>query len=109
MILASVDEMTVGKLAEMADRIMDVATPTVTAMNTSTDDYHTCKVISEEFNTALQVQHRSHPRSFSKTIGKVRYHSRRRSTSRGRSRTLCIRQANQDDVCWYHVQFGENA
>ena len=58
MILASADEMTIDKLAEMAYRIMGVATPTVTAVSTSTEGDRTCKLIREEVNTALQAQHR---------------------------------------------------
>ena len=43
MILASADEMNISKLAEMADRIMDVATSMVTAVTTSTEDARICK------------------------------------------------------------------
>ena len=38
MILASIDEMSIEKLAKMADRIMDVATPMVTPVSASTGD-----------------------------------------------------------------------
>ena len=38
MILASVNEMSIDKLAEMAERIMDVAIPIVPIVSTSTGD-----------------------------------------------------------------------
>ena len=38
MILASADDMNISKLAEMADRIMNVGTPMVTSVSTSTED-----------------------------------------------------------------------
>ena len=53
MILASADEMSIDKLAEMADRIMDVAPRIVTAVSTSTGDNGICRLICEEVNTAL--------------------------------------------------------
>ena len=55
MILVSADDMNIGKLAEMADRIMDVGTPMVTAVSTSTEDDRMHKIFHEEFNK----QHRS--------------------------------------------------
>ena len=38
MILASANEISIDKLAEMANRIMDVATPIVPAISASTGD-----------------------------------------------------------------------
>ena len=38
MILALADEISIDKLAEMADRIMDMATPMVTTVSISTGD-----------------------------------------------------------------------
>ena len=61
MILASADEMTIDKLAKMADRIMDEATLTITAVSTSTEDDRICKIFREEFNMAFPAQHRSQP------------------------------------------------
>ena len=106
MILASANEMTINKLAEMADRIMDAATLTITAVSTSTEDDRIRKILCEENNMALLAHHRSRPQSFSNSYRRGRNRSRRRSTSRGRSPN---RQANRDNVYWYHVQFGENA
>ena len=102
MILASADDMDIGKLTEMADRIMDAGTPTVTAVSTSTEDDHIRKIFHKEVNK----QHRSRPRSLSNSNRESRNRSRRRFTSRGRSFN---RQVKQNDVCWYHMQFDENA
>ena len=52
-ILASADEMNIGKLAEMANRIMDAATPTVTAVGASTRDDALHKLVHEEVSAAL--------------------------------------------------------
>ena len=54
MILASV--LNICKLAKMADRIMDVATPMVTAV--STEDDRICKLFREELTTAFPAQHK---------------------------------------------------
>ena len=68
MILASVDDMNISKLAKMAEKIMNVGTPMVAAVSTSTEDDRICKIFHEEFNK----QHKSCPRSFSNSqIGGV--------------------------------------
>ena len=56
MILVSADEVGIDKLAEMADRIMDAATPIVTAVSAPTGDDAICKMICEEVNAALRAQ-----------------------------------------------------
>ena len=60
-ILASADEMSIDTLAEMANRIMDVAIPMVTAVSASTGDDGIRKLICEEVNPALRAQQRSRP------------------------------------------------
>ena len=82
LILASADDMTIDKLAKMADRIMDAATLMLTAVNTSTEDDCIRQIFREEFNTAFPPQHRSCPRSLSTPDRRGRNCSRRRSTSR---------------------------
>ena len=105
-ILLLADEMNIDKVAEMADRIMDVAKPIVTDASAPTGDDRIRRLIHEEVNTALRTQQRSRRRSFSNSKGGGRDRWRRRSTSRGRSSK---RQAHQDAVCWYHARFGRNA
>ena len=53
MILASADEISINKLAEMADRIMHVATPIVTIISTSTGDDGIRRLIRAEVNMIL--------------------------------------------------------
>ena len=53
MILASADEMNIDLFAEMADRIIDVASPIVFAVSRSTGDDGIRRLIREEVNTAL--------------------------------------------------------
>ena len=59
LILASANEMTIDKLAEMADRIMDAATLTFTAVNTPTEDDRIRQILREEFNADFPAQHSS--------------------------------------------------
>ena len=59
MILSSADEVSIHRLAEMADRIVDVATLTVTTVSTSPGDYDLQRLICKEVITALQAQERS--------------------------------------------------
>ena len=60
MIPVSTDDMNISKLAEMADRIMNVGTPMVTSVSTSTEDDRTHKTFHEKFNK----QRRSRPEVF---------------------------------------------
>ena len=106
MILASADSMTLDKLAEMADRVMDVATPTISSVRASSEDGDFRRIIREEVAAALRTQGRSRPRNSSRNGG-GRNRSRRRSGSRGHSPANT--QGNSDGVCWYHQRFGENA
>ena len=69
MIMASADDMNIGKLAKMADRIVDVATPMVTAVSTSTEDDCIHKLFCKELNTAFPAQHRSRLQSLSNSSG----------------------------------------
>ena len=55
MILATANEMSIDKLADMADRVMETATPTVTAVNTSTGDDGIRRLIHQEVNMAQRT------------------------------------------------------
>ena len=61
MILASANEMSIDKLGEMADRILDLATPIVSAVSAFTGEDAIRKLICKKVNTTLQAQQRSHP------------------------------------------------
>ena len=61
MILASADAMTIDKLAEMADGIMDVDTPATSSISRFTKGRDLRKNTWEEVAVALRTQNRSHP------------------------------------------------
>ena len=106
MVLASADDTTdLAKLADMADKVIEVAAPTVSAVSRTNPDADIDKLRAEVTRLADLVssltQHR--PR-----IG--RRHSRASRThtpapSRSPSPTNSQRQA----LCWYHKKFGEAA
>ena len=59
MILASADSMTLDKLAETADRIMDVATPTISSVSQSSEGVDFRKIFRESVAEDLRTQGRS--------------------------------------------------
>ena len=61
MILASAIAMTIDKLAEMANRIMDVGTPTISSVSRPTEGGDVQGMIQEEIAAALRTQNRSLP------------------------------------------------
>ena len=105
MILASADSMTLDKLAEMADRIMESATPTISSVSAPAEGGDLRKIIREEVVAALKTRERSRSRFFPAGNRGRRNRSRRRSSSREQSAP----GGNREGVCWYHQQFGENA
>ena len=105
MILASADSMTLDKLAEMADRIMEAAIPTISSVGATAGGGDLRKIIREEVAAALKTQERSRTRYSPGGNRGRRNRSRRRSSSRERS----VTDVNQEGVCWYHQRFGENA
>ena len=62
MILASADEMTIDKLAERANQIMEVGTPAIPASADPPKAEISKKITREEVAAALQTQERAHPR-----------------------------------------------
>ena len=61
MILALADSMTLHKLAEMTDRIMDVASSTISFVGTISEGGDFQNIIQEEVAAALRTQGRSRP------------------------------------------------
>ena len=103
MILASADTMTINKLADMADRIMEAATPTISSVSGSQEGGDLRRIIREE--VAAAFKERSRPQFSSGGNRGKRNRSRRRSPSRVRAR----QEANDEGVCWYHQRFGDDA
>ena len=60
-ILASADAMSINKLAKVANRIMDIGTPTISSISRPTEGRDMLSIIWEEVVVALQTQNRSRP------------------------------------------------
>ena len=93
MVLASVaDTVSLDELANLADRIMEVATPSVS-------------VIDSQFSAEVG-QLRSEVSRLQKLLNSKPPMSN--SRSRGRSPSP-VRPQPRSDLCWYHQQFGDSA
>lgn len=102
MVLASADpSTTLENLADMADKIIEVSTPTVAAMSTVSVDNSEVKQLRDEVSRLADLV-----ASLSRA-----HHSRRRTPSRTRppANTPPPSQPPQDVLCWYHAKFGANA
>lgn len=103
MVLASTDpSMSLDKLADMADKVMDVAAPTVAAVSHTpdTDSVHSdVKQLREEVARLADLVASLHTRP------------RRRSLSRSRrpSSPAPRNPPSDGSLCWYHTKFGEAA
>lgn len=100
MVLASADAtMDLNKLADMADKVMEVATPTVSAITDTRADSSEVKQLREEVARLADL------------VASLSTRSRRRSTSRPRC-TQSPAPSNPpptDSLCWYHTKYGEAA
>jgi hypothetical protein len=103
MVLASADpSTTLDNLADMADKIMEVSTPTVAAMSTVCVDDSEVKKLRDEVSRLANLV------AFLSRV----HHRRRRTPSRARppANTQPPSQPPpQDALCWYHAKFGANA
>ena len=103
MVLASTDStMDINKLADMADKVIDISAPSVYAI-TSSAHSSDVKELHEEVARLTDLV-------ASLTTGP--YHSRRCSTPRPRrSQSPAPTSASpaQDSLCWYHRRFGNKA
>ena len=96
MILASADTMAIGKLADMADRIMEAATSTISSVSRSQEGGDLRRIIHEEVPAAFKE--RSRPQIFSGGNRGKRNRSNRRSASLGRAR----QETSDESICCYH-------
>ena len=106
MVIASFDSTTeLAKIAEMADKIMEVATPPTMAavdITPASDDFHQLKTEVSRLAelVATLTQHRpQRPRSRSRT---------RRPQSPARPKQQPSQQSSST-LCWYHSKFVEAA
>lgn len=103
MVLASADATSdLSKLADMADKIIEVATtPTVAAVSTQVSEIHQLRAEVTRLAELVAALTQSRPR---------REHSRsrsRRSPTPVRADSQSTRDANP--ICWYHTKFGDAA
>ena len=102
MVLASTDaSMDLNKLADMADKVMEVATPTVSAVTDTRTDMYTSEV----------TQLREEVAHLADLVASLTTRPRHRSASRPRRPHSPAPQTSppEDSICWYHAKFGEAA
>ena len=102
MVLASADA-TMGpyKLADMADKVMEVTMPTVSAIYDTSTDILGVKQFREEVAHLTDL--------VSSLSSQTRHRSSSRSSSRSRQRHSPARLPSSDSLCWYHDKFREAA
>ena len=99
MVLASTDEsLTLDKLAELADKVMEVAIPSVAAI-------HTPQPVTEV------TQLREKVARLSELVQSLLTQPRRRNSSKNRRSPSPVRPRPHTDsaLCWYHQKFGDAA
>ncbi|GFU34033.1 transposon Tf2-9 polyprotein [Trichonephila clavipes] len=100
-ILASITPITVEKTAEVADRILEVSTPTVSLSTNA--------IASSSENRILQEIERLHKRIDDLTMEERKTPKRRNSSRpRNRSRNRSF-SCSRESCCWYHKKFQERA
>ena len=102
MVLASADaSMELNKLADMADKVMEVATPTISAIVDTHTDTSEVKQLREEVARLADL------------VASLATRSHRRDTSRPRRSQSPVPQQqhphSEDSLCWYHTKYGEAA
>ena len=100
MVLASADTSTdISKLADMADKVMEVAAPTVSAITNTRTDTTDVKQLREEVARLADL------------VASLTTPSHRRSTSRPRrpQSPAPRNPPSEDPLCWYHAKYGEAA
>ena len=103
MVLASADDsMDLRKLADMADKVMEVATPTVAALSAARPDHIDASEIK---------QLRAEVARLTDLVSSLTTPSRRRSSSRSRrpNSPASPNPPPANSLCWYHAKFGEEA
>ena len=102
MVLASADvSMDLGKLADMADKVMEVAVPTVKAIpsSTATNSQDVQQLKQEVARLAELVT----------SLTTLLRHRRPSGHGRTPSPTRTNNPPKPVELCWYHAKFGENA
>lgn len=96
--------MDIHKLADMADKVMEVAMPTVAAISGTCPDHVETTEVHKLREEAARL---------SDLVASLTIPSRPRSRSSSRSRRprspAPTTQPSEDDLCWYHAKFDEAA
>lgn len=101
MVLASTSATTsLEELAELADKITEVAAPTIAATTASPP--------SPQFLAEIQ-QLRTEVRQLQNSVRTLSRQSRGRSTSRSRQSSPAPHSTDDSSMCWYHQTYGEAA
>ncbi|XP_047539157.1 uncharacterized protein LOC125072570 [Vanessa atalanta] len=105
-IIASQSTLTLDAIAELADRIHDIAAPTrqVAATSSSTPIELLTKQVAELTRQVSALTAKVNQRSRSRERGRV--NGRRRSRSQSRRSDSCHRRY---PLCWYHSKYGVKA
>ncbi|XP_041980969.1 uncharacterized protein LOC121734424 [Aricia agestis] len=109
-VLVSRDSDNLEQLADLADRIQELASPyTVAAMSTGTSQSSSSNEIAElkKMVKELTLKLESHTRASCCTTSRSRPRERNRSSSRQRQRSSS--NYNKHPLCWYHAKFGKKA
>ena len=104
MVLASTDKMTLTKLAELTDKVVEATTLEFTS-TASQPTVSPISILPELSQLQEEIDHL-------KKIFHSSYRGRSQSRSRGRPRSLTPSRhptTTQPTLCWYHQQFGEAA
>lgn len=106
MVLTSCDTTNLEKLAELADKIVEVSTPQINSAINAPSSNSTS-------NSELQQLH-SEIADLKRIVSSIQRSSHRRSPSRSgyhgsRSRQSTPEPTTSDDLCWYHRRFGDAA
>ena len=105
MVLASADpSTTLDNLADMADKIMEVATPSIAAVSAARVDDSEVKQLREEISRLADL------------VASLSHNHRSRRRTRTPSRTCPpantpppSQSPTQDTLCWYHAKFSAEA
>ena len=109
MVLASADTATeLSKLAEMADKIMEVAQPASIAAVTDSRPKSPSQQRPPHFESDIQ-QLRDEVAHLTKLVTSLSTQSRRRRSSKPPSRSSSPAPQANSSLCWYHRKFGDAA
>ena len=96
MVLASAGEMTLEDLAQLADKVMEVSSPSISSVS-ATPQTAEVEKLQEEVEQLRSV------------VSALQVSSRSRSSSRSRATSPHLADAPGASLCWYHRRFGNRA